>query len=1031
METSPEKWKAVKALFEAALEMDSSARSAFLRDHCASEEDRAEVERLLGEHDQAGTFLSTPFLEHLSPEHNRGAAELSKSQLLAGRFRIIRFIAGGGMGQVYEAEDQELHERVAIKTIRQEILAHPNAVARFKREVQMARKVTHRNVCRIFDLFRDKVEAADGMQGETVFISMELLNGETLASQFKQGAMSIDDALPLIEQMASALAAAHAVGVVHRDFKTANVVLVEAAGQVGKRAVVTDFGLALQPLVPHGSASFSTGPGLLGTPEYMAPEQLEGKPATVASDNYALGLVIYEMVTGVRPFPGQGDTSLSTALRRLWEPPVPPRKVCPQLSPAWEEVILRCLRRDPGERFSHAEQIAAALRDRSAMPSAGATRRAADGARMSAPAGARWRSAKVVIAVAMAVLVLAGGLYFRSREKWPLTEKDTLVLADFSNRTGDPAFDDVLKTALVVSLRQSPFLSLLSDDSVSATLKWMMRPPQTPLTAELTRELCVQAHATAYIAGSIAVRGSEFVVALKATNCQSRETLAQEQVTATSKEKVLDALGVAASKLRGQLGESLATLNQFDVPLGRATTSSLGALKAYSRGDYERSIELDPDFALGYWMAANTSTQDGVRRKYLTRAFQLREHCSERDKLVIAGYYYHDITGELDKAQQSLQQLVEDYPRLQEFEGVDVSPHAILGAVYMEEGRYQEAEKITRQNLQFAPHRISPYLALSINLLGLQRLDQARQNILDAQARKLDPVRFHNVLYALGFLSAHYADMTEQQQWFAAKPGYENWGLALAADTQAYFGHLHRARDFTKQAVDAAIRADSRGSAADYQYLAAQREAAFGNPSLARQAATQAFKLSSTSPGVEREAALAFAMANDSPRAEKLAQDLETRFPLHSQTQLLWVPTIRAQLALNNKRPDQALDLLRTAQPIELGQTGFVLHISCLYPIYVRGEAYLLQGQGTLAAAEFQKILDHNGIVWNCWTGAMAQLGVARANALQLRSSRAADADVARSRAVAAYKAFLARWSDADADIPILKEAKAEYAKLQ
>jgi len=357
MAISPEKWETVKAWFGAAMELDATARSAFLRDNCPDAEARAEVERLLNEHDQAGAFLSTPALGNFLLEDEAPTPRLSEGEVLAGRFRIVRFIAGGGMGEVYEAEDQELRERVAIKTIRPEILAQPDSLTRFKREVSLARQVTHPNVCRIFDLFRHKPDGSS-VREETVFISMELLDGETLGARLKDGGrMSVDEALPLVRQMASALAAAHAVGIMHRDFKPGNVVLVGAQGQC--RAVVTDFGLALQSLALDQGASLSTLHGVLGTPAYMSPEQIEGRPATIASDIYALGLVIYEMVTGARPF--QGDTPISAAMKRLSETPIPPRQFQPELSPLWESVIVRCLERDPEKRFASAAEVAGAL----------------------------------------------------------------------------------------------------------------------------------------------------------------------------------------------------------------------------------------------------------------------------------------------------------------------------------------------------------------------------------------------------------------------------------------------------------------------------------------------------------------------------------------------------------------------------------------------------------------------------------------------------------------------------------------------
>ncbi|MGA7623665.1 MAG: tetratricopeptide repeat protein [Candidatus Acidiferrales bacterium] len=390
----------------------------------------------------------------------------------------------------------------------------------------------------------------------------------------------------------------------------------------------------------------------------------------------------------------------------------------------------------------------------------------------------------------------------------------------------------------------------------------------------------------------------------------------------------------------------------------------------------------------------------------------------------LAAAYYRNVTGELDKAAQTYQESIESYPR-------SAGAYGNLGTVYGEQGQYEKAAELGRQGIRLAPDQIAQYANLANYTLALQHFDEARQDIHEAQARKQDDVVLRNALYALAFLGSDSAAMAEQQQWFAGKPDYEHLGLALASDTEAYAGHLGKARELTKRAVDSAIRADSKENGAIWQANAALEQAAYGNSADARQSAADALKLAPASQGVESEAALAFAMAGDAARAESLAQDLGKRFPLDTQMQSLWLPTVQAQLALNNKNPPAALNTLQAASPIELGQISFVANISCLYPVYVRGEAYLAAGQGSAAAAQFQKILDHSGIVWNCWTGALAHLGVARANALQAKSSQGADADAARVRALAAYKDFLALWKDADPDIPILIAAKSEYAKLQ
>jgi tetratricopeptide (TPR) repeat protein len=405
-------------------------------------------------------------------------------------------------------------------------------------------------------------------------------------------------------------------------------------------------------------------------------------------------------------------------------------------------------------------------------------------------------------------------------------------------------------------------------------------------------------------------------------------------------------------------------------------------------------------------------TEVGRAGEYYTKAFRLLEHASEREKLSITANYYQSVTGELDKAAQTYEEWIESYPR-------STGAYVNLGNVYGAQGQYEKAAEITKQAMRLAPDRSASYVNLANDTLALQRFDEARQSIHEEQARKLDDYILHNALYALAFLGADSPAMAEQQQWFAGKPEYENFGLALASDTEAYAGRVGKARQLIKGAVDSAIRADQKETGAIWRANAALQQAAYGNAKEARQSAAEALKLAPASQGVESEAALAFAMEGDTARAESLAQDLGKRFPLDTQMQSLWLPAIQAELVLDRKNPKLALSTLQAASPIELGQIVFVANISCLYHVYVRGEAYLAAGQGSAAAAEFQKILDHSGIVWNCWTGALAHLGVARANALQSRTSQDADADAARVRALAAYKVFLTIWKDADADSDI------------
>ena len=920
-----------------------------------------------------------------------------------GHYRIAEKIGAGGMGEVYRARDEQLDRDAALKVLPAGTLADEAARKQFRKEALTLAKLNHPNIETIFEF-----NTQDGVD----FLAMELIPGHSLKEKLKEGPLPEKEILRLGMQLAEGLTAAHEQGVVHRDLKPGNLMITP-----GGRLKILDFGLAklVRPeLGADVTQSISTGAWpVSGTVPYMSPEQLRGEPVDARSDIYSAGAVLYEMATGQRPFVQTHGPTLVGAI--LHQAATPPRSLNRHLTPTFERVILKALEKEPARRYQSARELLVALEGVATHMEL-------------FPTHPRW--AFIPGTAAIAVVLAVGGWLYYARRAHALRETDMVVLADFSNNTGDTVFDDTLKQGLAVQLAQSPFLNILSEQKVRDTLKLMGHSQNDRLTPDLARELCQRVGSKAYLSGSIASLGSQYVIGVNAVNCQSGDTLAREQMTAGGKEQVLTALDKAAKKLRSRLGESLSSIQKFGTPLFQETTSSLEALKAFTLGIraehekgpaaalsyYQRAVELDPNFATAYYgigTSYRNQNQPARAAEYLTKAFELRQHASEQEKLFIAFSYYSNVTGQLERARQTFQEWVESYPR-------SFVAYSNMSDVYASLGQWEKAAEAANEALRLQPDNVIAAENLSQAYMALNRFDEAQKILTQTLARKLDDDLIHVGLYGIDFLQGNALGMATQIAWFGAKPDLEHERWALESDTESYYGHLQRARELTRRAVEKAIGTDNKEAGAGWEANAALEDAVFGNLARARKEAEESLHLAPGNRDIETETALVFAMARDSARAEALAEDLGQRFPLHTLVQSYWLPTIRAELALERNSAVRAVESLQMVTPLEWSNTAFSLNISCLYPVYVRGQAYLAEGQGSAAAAEFHKLLDHRGIIQNCPLGAVAYLGLARAYHLA--------GDIAKSRS--AYQDFFRLWKDAGPDIPILRQAKAEYAKL-